>query len=145
MNKTNMKKIKCQSNLICLFICIMLCSLFAGCNDEDDIKGDNSMIVGRWAESSKYEQFVFNFFKDGSGRLDVVIDYGKQVDSEAFTYSFNPQTMEIVFNYEFDSGDDPVAKIEMTGNNAMILTTYDDYESNKICERFHLYKEVGSD
>lgn len=140
-----MKKIKCQSNLICLFICIMLCSLFAGCNDEDDIKGDNSMIVGRWAESSKYEQFVFNFFKDGSGRLDVVIDYGKQVDSEAFTYNFNPQTMEIVFNYEVDSGDDPVAKIEMIGSNAMILTTYDDYEANEACESFRLYKEVGSD
>ena len=72
-----MKKIKFQSNAICLFICIMLCGLFAGCNDEDDIKGSNSMIVGRWAESSKYEQFVFNFFKDGSGRLDVVIDYGR--------------------------------------------------------------------
>ena len=145
MNKTNMKKIKCQSNLICLFIGIMLCSLFAGCNDEDDIKGDNSMIVGRWAESPKYEQFVFNFFKDGSGRLDVVIDYGKQVDSEAFTYSFNPEKMEIIFDNEFNLAGDPIAKIEMIGSNAMILTTYDDYEANEACESFRLYKEVGGD
>lgn len=145
MNKTNMKKIKSQSNIICFFICIMLCGLFAGCNDEDDIKGNNSLIVGRWAERSKYEQFVFNFFKDNSGRLDVVIDYGRQVESESFTYNFNPQTMEIVFNKEFDLGEDPVAKIEMTGNNSMVLTTYDDYESNEVCESFRLYKEVGSD
>ena len=107
MNKTNMKKIKSQSNIICFFICIMLYGLFAGCNDEDDIKGNNSLIVGRWAERSKYEQFVFNFFKDNSGRLDVVIDYGRQVESESFTYNFNPQTMEIVFNKEFDLGEDP--------------------------------------
>ena len=140
-----MKKIKFQSNAICLFICIMLCGLFAGCNDEDDINGNNSMIVGRWAERSKYEQFVFNFFKDGSGRLDVVIDYGKQVDSEAFAYIFNPEKMEIIFGKEFNLAGDPIAKIVMTGSNAMVLTTYDDYESNEVCENFRLYKEVGSD
>ena len=53
--------------------------------------------------------------------------------------------MEIVFNKEFNLGEDPVAKIEMTGNNSMVLTTYDDYESNEVCESFRLYKEVGGD
>lgn len=115
----NMKRI--------IYLLAVSCFLLISCHDDDrfsveNVVGNNTSIVGMWLREAGKEQMVYAFFEDGTGYEKTTDRRNNIVSVDGFTYEFDPNTMSIVFDKEFDNAIYSEWTVEMKGKSYMILT-----------------------
>lgn len=78
--------------------------------------------IGMWLREAGKEQMVYAFFEDGTGYEKTTDRRNNTVSVDGFTYEFDPNTMSIVFDKEFDNAIYSEWTVEMKGKSYMILT-----------------------
>lgn len=91
-----------------IYLLAISCFLLISCHDDDrfsveNVVGNNTSIVGMWLREAGKEQMVYAFFEDGTGYEKTTDRRNNTVSVDGFTYEFDPNTMSIVFDKEFDN------------------------------------------
>lgn len=110
-----------------IYLLAISCFLLISCHDDDrfsveNVVGNNTSIVGMWLREAGKEQMVYAFFEDGTGYEKTTDIRNNTVSVDGFTYEFDPNTMSIVFDKEFDNAIYSEWTVEMKGKSYMILT-----------------------
>ena len=110
-----------------IYLLAISCFLLISCHDDDrfsveNVVGNNTSIVGMWLREAGKEQMVYAFFEDGTGYEKTTDRRNNTVSVDGFTYEFDPNTMSIVFDKEFDNAIYSEWTVEMKGKSYMILT-----------------------
>jgi len=75
-----------------------------------------------WSREAGKEQMIYAFFENGTGYEKTTDRRNNTVSVDGFTYEFDPNTMSIVFDKEFDNAIYSEWTVEMKGKSYMILT-----------------------
>ena len=118
-----------------IYLLAISCFLLISCHDDDrfsveNVVGNNTSIVGMWLREAGKEQQQEGF---ANGVCAPIVEFqtgyekttdrrNNTVSVDGFTYEFDPNTMSIVFDKEFDNAIYSEWTVEMKGKSYMILT-----------------------
>lgn len=127
-----------MKHLINTLLLILVISLFAGCDKNDN--QDNEIILGTWAQQPSNEWFKFTFLEDNIGFMNVYSQNGTHLEtSDKFIYAFDKTEMSLTIIFEDSPGSRIVYDVKILDNTLVlncISGGFDDFE---------LYKEGDSD
>ena len=127
-----------MKHLINTLLLILVISLFAGCDKNDN--QDNEIILGTCAQQPSNEWFKFTFLEDNIDFMNVYSQNGTHLEtSDKFIYAFDKTEMSLTIIFEDSPGSRIVYDVKILDNTLVlncISGGFDDFE---------LYKEGDSD
>lgn len=127
-----------MKHLINTLLLILVISLFAGCDKNDN--QDNEIILGTWAEQPSNEWFKLTFLENNIGFMNVYSQNGTHLEtSDKFIYAFDKTEMSLTIIFEDYPGSRIIYDVKMTDNMLILNCISGDFDD------FSLYKEGDSD
>ena len=127
-----------MKHLINTLLLILVISLFAGCDKNDN--QDNEIILGTWAQQPSNEWFKFTFLEDNIGFMNVYSQNGTHLEtSDKFIYAFDKTEMSLTIIFEDYPGSRIIYDVKMTDNMLILNCISGNFDD------FSLYKEGDSD